>query len=63
MSYPGMRGNRVSRYKYADCEHSKVRGITVRLLSPAEVDEFRARINQIINPGLRPTSKFRRSVI
>jgi hypothetical protein len=63
MSYPGMKGSRVSRYKYAGCEHSKVRGITVRLLSPAEIDEFKARINQIIDPTLRTQPKFRRSVV
>jgi hypothetical protein len=49
MSYPGLRGSRVSRYKYADCEHSKVRGITVRLLMPTEIEEFKAHINAIIN--------------
>lgn len=63
MSYPGLRGSRICRNKYAGCEHSKVRGLTVRLLSPAEIDEFRARINNIINPSLRSPPKFRRSVV
>jgi hypothetical protein len=58
MSYPGLKGSRTYRCKYADCEHSKVRGVTVRLLMPTEIEEFRARINAIIN--LRSTPKFRR---
>ncbi len=49
MSYPGLRGSRVSRYKYAGCEHSKVRGITVRLLTSAEISEFRAHVERCID--------------
>jgi len=49
MSYPGLRGSRIYRNKYAGCEHSKVRGLTVRLLSPAEIVEFRAHIQRCIN--------------
>ena len=59
MSYPGMKGSKLTRHKYADCEHSKVRGITVRLLSQPEIEEFRTRINAII--GLRSIPKSRRS--
>lgn len=61
--YAGLASNRNRRLKYEGCEHSKVRGLTVRLLTPAEIDEFKARINQIINPGLRATPKFRRGVV
>jgi hypothetical protein len=58
-----LASSRSRRNKYAGCEHSKVRGITVRLLSPAEIDEFKARINGIINPTLRAMPKFRRSIV
>jgi hypothetical protein len=46
--YSGLRGKRVYHSKYADCEHSLVRGITVRLLTPAEIEEFRAHIERCI---------------
>jgi hypothetical protein len=59
MSYPGLRGNHTYRNKYAGCEHSKLRGGSVRLLSQPEIDEFRARVNAIIS--LRSTPKPRRS--
>lgn len=62
MSYPGLRG-RTYRNKYAGCQHNKTHGGTVRLLSPAEIDEFKARINSIINPSIRTTPKFRRSIV
>lgn len=49
MSYPGMRTNRSRRYKYEGCERSKVRGITVRLLSAVEISEFRAHIEKCLD--------------
>lgn len=49
MSYPGLRGSRVSRYKYAGCEHSKVRGITVRLLTATEIAEFRSHVEKCMD--------------
>jgi hypothetical protein len=61
--YAGLASNRNRRLKYEGCEHSKVRGLTVRLLTPAEIDEFRAHINAIISPSLRTAPKFRRSVV
>lgn len=63
MSYPGLRGSRIHRYKYAGCEHSKVRGITVRLLTPAEIDEFRAHIQRVIDPSMRAQQRNRRSML
>lgn len=60
-SYAGMMSRQ--RQKYADCKYVEVFGKNrVRLLSPIEIDEFKARINQIIDPSLRVMSKFRRSV-
>lgn len=61
--YAGLASNRNRRLKYEGCEHSKVRGITVRLLSPSEIDEFKAHINRIINPVLKAGGKYRRSVV
>ena len=49
MSYPGLRGSRTYRYKYADCEHSKVRGITVRLLTATEIAEFRSHVEKCMD--------------
>lgn len=63
MSFDGLKGSRIHRSKYVGCQYRKVRGLPVRMLSPAEIDEFKARINQIISPTLRVTSKFRRSVV
>lgn len=61
--YAGLASNRNRRLKYEDCEHSKVRGITVRLLMPAEIEEFKAHIERLLNPGIRQTPKYRRSVV
>lgn len=63
MSYAGLRTNRSRRHKYDGCEHSKSRGITVRLLTLAEIDEFKAHIQRIIDPSLRSRSKFRKAVV
>lgn len=49
MSYPGLRGSRIYRNKYAGCEHSKLRGLTVRLLTAAEIAEFRAHVERCID--------------
>lgn len=57
MSYPGLKGSRVSRYKYAGCEHSKIRGLTVRLLMPAEIVEFKAHIQRIIDSSSKPKAR------
>lgn len=62
MSYPGLKGSRVSRYKYAGCEHSKIRGGTVRLLMPSEIVEFKSRIQHIID-ATKERPKIRRSVV
>lgn len=48
MSYPGLRNNGTRRRKYADCERSKRRGITVRPLSPAEINKFQSHIDRLI---------------
>lgn len=62
MSYPGLRG-RTYRNKYAGSQHSKAHGGPVRLLSSTEIDEFKARINSIINPSLQTAPKFRRNIV
>jgi hypothetical protein len=49
MSYPGLRGSHIYRNKYAGCERSKLRGFTVRLLSAAEIAEFRAHVERCID--------------
>lgn len=46
--YAGLRGSRISRYKYQDCEYSKIRGLTVRMLTNSEIAEFRAHVDQCI---------------
>jgi hypothetical protein len=48
MSYPGLRGSRTYRNKYAGCEHSKLRGGTVRLLTATEIAEFRAHVEKVM---------------
>lgn len=57
--YAGLISNRNRRLKYEGCEHSKVRGITVRLLTASEISEFKARIETIITSRSAP--KFGRS--
>jgi hypothetical protein len=49
MSFPGLRGSRIYRYKYAGCEYSKLRGITVRLLTATEITEFRTHIEKCMD--------------
>lgn len=61
--YPGLRNNRRRRAKYEDCRFRTVQGIDVRALSQVEIDEFKARINAILDPSLRVTPKYRRSVV
>lgn len=50
--YHGLASNRNRRDKYANCEHSKLRGKTVRLLMPAEILEFRKHIAQVVERRL-----------
>lgn len=49
MSYPGLRGSRIYRNKYAECAHSLVRGITVRLLTATEIAEFRSHVDKCMD--------------
>lgn len=49
MSYPGQRGARTYRSKYVGCEHRKVRGVPVRLLTAAEIAEFHAHVESCID--------------
>lgn len=53
MSYPGLRGSHIYRNKYAGCERSKIRGLTVRLLTAAEIAEFRSHIEKVMNKRLQ----------
>lgn len=61
--YTGMRsGSRPT--KYADCEYVSVcKNNKVRLLTPVEVDEFRAHIQRLIDPSLRTRPVMRRSIV
>jgi len=47
--YAGLRGSRFFRSKYQGCEYSKIRGLTVRLLTQAEIAEFRAHVEKAMN--------------
>lgn len=50
--YSGLRGSRIYRYKYQDCEYSDQRGITVRLLTQKEIEEFRFHVEQVMSQKL-----------
>lgn len=61
-SYAGMM-SRPRRQKYADCEYVEVFGKNrVRLLTEEEKEEFRARIQRIIDPSLRTAPVTRRNI-
>lgn len=61
--FNGMRsGSRPT--KYADCEYVSVcKNNKVRMLTPAEIDEFKAHIQRLIDPSLRTVPVMRRSVV
>lgn len=61
--YPGLRNNRRRRAKYEGCRVVSMQGSDVRALSQQEIEEFKAHINRIIDPSLRTSPKFRRSIV
>jgi hypothetical protein len=63
--YKGLISNRNRRLKYGGCEYVDVYrgGNKARLLTPAEVDEFRAHIQRLLDPSLRTQPLMRRSIV
>jgi hypothetical protein len=50
--YSGLLGSRIYRSKYQDCQYSEQRGITVRLLTQKEIEEFRFHVDQVMSRQL-----------
>jgi hypothetical protein len=49
--YPGMARGELMQSKYGNCERVKINRVGTRKLTPAEIDEWYARLRRIMDPG------------
>lgn len=61
--FSGMRCGSKQK-KYADCQYVTISGKNkVRVLTDVEIEEVRAHIERLKNPGLQVTPQYRRSIV